>query len=286
MTPRTITEYLSGGNGKDGRVLRRQWTISRISVFMSWLIHEGHIKGPNPVLAQLHHPIKERRLPRPYTEEQLKNIWRILQKRGDALSRLAVAIGEETGLRILETANIRLPDVDRKAHRIFVRLPNKTMQERWVPYHEKTRRYLEDWLKERDSSCTHDFLFHNIRGGPMTHTSLWRHLRVIFDGYITKLRKTYDEVFVGFKYHRLRHSTASRLANYGIDAATLMAVDGWRSWDTMYGYVKIQPETVQVSYQDARKEIRKASREESNPRVLSLEEFGQKKAEDAGSPVS
>ena len=286
VTPRTITEYLAGGNGKSGGVLRRQWTLSALSTFMAWLIHEGYLKGSNPVISRLHHPIKERRLPRPYNEELLEKIWRILMNRGDALARLTVAIGEESGLRISETAHIRLPDVDQKAQRIFVRLPNKTMEERWVPYHEKTRRYLEEWLKERDSSCTHDFLFHNKLGDPMTAPTLRRHLRVILDGYETQLRGTYDEVFDDFHYHRLRHSMASRLANHGVDTATLMAVGGWRSWDTMHGYVKVQPETVQASYQEAMEEIRKTPREKGNPRVLSLEEFGQKRKEDAASPVS
>ncbi len=286
VTPRTITAYLASGNGDTSEVLRRQWTLSYISTFMSWLIHQGYLKGPNPVIGTLHHQVRERRLPRPYAEERLDTIWRILEKRGDALAKLAVAIGEEAGLRIGETSNLRLTDVDRKAQRVFVRLPNKTMQERWVPYHDKTRRYLEEWLRERDPSCGHDYLFHNSLGDPMKSSALWWHLRVIFDGFRTKKAANYDEVFKNFKYHRLRHSMTSRLANHGVDVATLMALGGWRSWDGMQSYVKIEPETVQASYEEAMKEVRKRTREGSVSRVFSLEEFGQKREQGTATPGS
>jgi len=154
------------------------------------------------------------------------------------------------------------------------------MQERWVPYHEKTRRYLEEWLRERDNSCGHDYLFHNSLGDPMKPSTLWWHLRVIFDGFRTKKAAKYDEVFKGFKYHRLRHSMTSRLANHGVDVATLMALGGWRSWDGMQSYVKVEPETVQASYEEAMKEIRERAREDRVSRVFSLEEFGQKRSKE------
>lgn len=215
VTPRTITEFLSWGEAGVLGKRKKGWAPRSIGTFMSWLIHEGYFKGANPVIPRIHSRAKERRLPRPYSDEQLRALWRILGERGDALSRLAVAIGEEGGLKISETCNLHLPDVDQKRQRLFVRLPNKTMVERWVPYHEKTRRCLEEWLKERDNSCGHDFLFHNKLGKPLTHFALWGHLRTIFDGYHTKKGRSYGEVFVGFKYHRLRHSMATRLGTTG-----------------------------------------------------------------------
>ncbi|MCL5669969.1 MAG: site-specific integrase [Acidobacteria bacterium] len=234
ITPRTITAFRvwESENCRGGGP-RRDSAVKYISVLMAWQIHQGYIKGPNPVIPRIHGTRRERRLPRPYSQEADRTMWRILEKRGDALSRAAVAIGAETGLRISETANLRLPDIDQKSQTIFVRLPNKTSTERRIPYHEKTRRYLEEWLKVRDSSCSHDFLFHNSLKKPLASSALWKHLRMIFDGYLTKRREKYDEVFDGFQYHRLRHSMASNLANHGVDMAVLMAMGGWKElrWD-------------------------------------------------------
>ena len=56
--------------------------------------------------------LKYDRNPRPYTQEEVRQVWQILQERGDALAQLAVAIGEEAGLQIGEVANLRLGDVN------------------------------------------------------------------------------------------------------------------------------------------------------------------------------
>lgn len=93
---------------------------------MDWLIYHGSIKGPNPVIPRIHRTIKERPLPKPYSDEELETIRRILNKHWGEFSRAAVAIGEETGLRTSETSNVRIPDVDWKGQRILVRLPTKT----------------------------------------------------------------------------------------------------------------------------------------------------------------
>jgi len=285
VSPKTITAFLASGQRDNGEKRQQIWALRSVSTFMAWLACEGYRKDPNPVIPKLHRMPKAKRLPRPYSDEELQTIWRILDKRGDSLSRLTVAIGEEAGLRISETCRLHLSDVDQKAQRLFVGLPNKTMQERWVPYHEKTRRYLQQWLNDRDAACGHDFLFHNTLGDPLTPLVLWGHLRTILDGYKTQRRRTYDEVFDGFRYHRLRHTMASRLGNHGVDAATLMAMAGWRSWDSMNAYVKIKPQTVETSYHEAMEEAKKSARE-SDPQVLSLEEFAEKMGTRKTSPTS
>lgn len=131
-----------------------------------------------------------RSLPRPYSQQESETIWRILNARGDALSRLGVAIGEETGLRISETAS-------QEFHGALGAVPREDEE------------VLAEWLTVRDKSCSHDLLFYNSLGKPLTSNTLWRHLRRIFDGYQTKRRPTCGEVLDGFKYHCLRHSPAS-----------------------------------------------------------------------------
>ena len=56
--------------------------------------------------------LKYDRNPRPYTQEEVRQIWQILEERGDTLAKLAVAIGEEAGLRLDEVANLRFGEVN------------------------------------------------------------------------------------------------------------------------------------------------------------------------------
>jgi integrase len=122
-----------------------------ISSFMKWMIATGRRKFANPVVTSYHTRMKAKRLPRPYTEEKMNQIWSLLDLRGTTVVRLAVAIAEETGLRRDELANLRLTDIDLKQQRLFVRLPNKTMVEAWAPtvtwFPAQTIRSLIVWTK-------------------------------------------------------------------------------------------------------------------------------------------
>jgi integrase/recombinase XerC len=50
--------------------------------------------------------------PRPCTEEEMRLIWEILNERGTTMQRLAVAIAEQSGLRIGEVCRLLRRDVD------------------------------------------------------------------------------------------------------------------------------------------------------------------------------
>ena len=266
VTPKTISEYFVWGL-EDGRKAAPH--MGFVSRFMEWLRLEGRRNTANPVLRGFFSR-RSGRNPRPYTEEEIKEIWQILEERGDTLAKLAVAIGEESGLRIGEVANLRLADVDLDAQQVFVRLPNKGDRERWVPFHEKTKKYLTLWLKERDPNCGHDHLLHNTRGRPATVPRLQVRLKSIL------LRQSQYRInpwgLESFSFHRLRHFMASSLSNHGADAGTVMAVGGWASARSMEAYVKIKPETVKRSYDEAMKQMEGGERQPTK-RVLTLEEF-------------
>ena len=75
-----------------------------------------------------------------------------------------------------------------------------------------------------------------------------------------------------FSFHRLRHFMASTLSNHGADAGTVMAVGGWVSARSMEAYVKLQPETVRRSYDEAMQQMEEG-KPQTTKRVLTLEEF-------------
>jgi integrase len=200
--------------------------------------------------------------------------------RGNARIRLATAIGEEAGLRISEIANIRLEDMDRAKQRIAIRTPTKNKKPRWAPFGEKTLKYLDAWLDERDPHCGHDHLFHGRLRRPSTAQSL----RDEFNRFLTKRGSTYHnghqtnpDGFDSWSTHRLRHTMASNLANGGADAATVMTIGGWKSFKSMCGYSKVDESVAQRGYETAMKRSKEQRAQKKRTRRVNLEELAQQK---------
>jgi integrase len=208
VTAITITQFLKWGEATaKPSVWNAIWVIS---AFFKWLIAIGRRNLANPVVTSYHRRAKTKRLPRPYTEEEMQFIWSLLNLRGTTAIRLAVAIAEESGLRIGELCNLRTSDIDIKRQRLFVRLPNKTMVEAWVPFSDKTVKFLEAWSAERDPKLPHDFLLCGPYGTPFNrktlHAAMSRILCKTYQGH-----KFNDEGLEKWSTHKLRHTMATRL---------------------------------------------------------------------------
>jgi integrase len=252
---KVITDYVNWArvNGMKASICY----LSFISVYMDWLIFQGR-RTDNPV-TRFHRRKTPKRLPRPYSEEEMKQIWSWLERRGSTQAKLACAIAEEGGCRISEICNLRLEDVDPKGTRLFIRLPNKTMTERWVPVYDKTRSYLAIWLCERDDAVGHDHLLHSHRGLPYNSTSL--HSEIVTAVCKTKQGRMINEDGLDkWSTHRLRHTMATRLVRGGADYAALMSIGGWVTNTSAAGYAKVEDEVAERSYREtmARLAVRKS----------------------------
>ncbi len=209
-------------------------------------------------------------MPRPYSDEELAYIWRLLEERGDTQAKAMVSVGENCGLRVGELSRLRIEDLDLRGQQLFVGLPNKTDTERWVPFPDKTKQYLARRLAERDPGCGHSYLFYNSLKRPPSVAQIQMKLRAVL---CKQSRNTSHEHGLDrFSFHKLRHAMASRLANSGADAATIMAVGGWKSFDSMQAYVKLKPGTVRRDYEDAMAKAAQAAAENA-PITQSLEDF-------------
>lgn len=247
VTAKVVTEFIKWGRE---RGLHRSLAthLSFLSVYMDWLIYEGR-RSDNPV-TRFHRGRVPKCLPRPYSETEMVFIWSLLEKRASTQAKLACAIAEEGGSRITEICCLRLVDVDLIGARLFIRLPNKTMTERWVPFHDKTRKYLEIWMKERDSSLPIDNLLHSQLGKPFNRETL--HNLIVGAVCKTKLGKKMNEDGLDkWSTHRLRHTMATRLANNGADFATFMAVGGWVTPESAAGYTDLAQDVVDRGYREA-----------------------------------
>ncbi len=125
--------------------------LKDLRAFLFWLAEEGLLdRPPKMVLPQL----PEHDFPI-FSDPDLTAIYssRMLTSRGPQgiRNRALAALLLDTGLRLAEVAGIDLADIDLD-YQCTVTVRGKGNKRRSVPFHEKTRAYIRDWLKVRDDA--------------------------------------------------------------------------------------------------------------------------------------
>jgi integrase len=259
VNPTLMTAFIAK---ERDRGLHQDNYISQISVFFNWLLRNGDTSIRNPVLPDWHVQRQSQPRPRPYSESETVQWWKLLE--GNPRLRVAFAIGLESGLRVSEVANIRVQDIDSTAQQIFVRLPTKNMRERVSRFREMTLEALQDWERVRDPRCDHDFLLHNTKLGRFRTPTLC----MVFTKYFERVTGKPST----FSFHRLRHTWACLLLNSGIDPLVLMELGGWTSWQSMQFYIQLLQSTIENSYETAVENHRR--RQDEEPEMITgLMEF-------------
>jgi integrase len=269
ITPQTITQFITWGVQAEKSVLR---TISYISTFFKWAITSGYCTKVNPVIPLIHRARGQKRLPRPLSDQEVEFTWQLLHERGNARLKLATAIALEAGLRIGEICRLRLQDVNLEKQTLFIGLPNKASRERTAFFSDKTLKYYQEWIAERDPNCGHDRLLHNTRGNPCAGASLGAE----FNRVLCKCslgQKLHDTGFDKWRTHRLRHTMATNLAAGGADAATVMAAGGWATYEAMTNYAEVNNTVARRGYEEATARARKLKLAPALTKTLSIEEF-------------
>jgi len=270
--PAIVTRFIAH---EHGRGLTGRGYVGHLSTLFGWLISEQRYNKPNPVIPRIHSQRGASTSARPYSDRDLAAVWGAVGDTGNLQLMLAFAIGEECGLRIGEVCNLRLGDFDSAAQTLFVRLPTKNMRTRTVPYHDKVKHYLKVWLAQRDPGCPTDHVFHN--------RALHCHKGSHFNAWFRNALRQYGEPASVFKFHRLRHTWATRLMNNGMELAVLKELGGWESWNSMQKYIRVLPSTVRAQYESAYRVLQEqaTSQEEES---ISLVDFALIAAPAAPSP--
>jgi integrase/recombinase XerC len=266
IRPSSVTRYIAH---ERARGLTCTNFIGRLSTFFEWLRAEERVNMTNPVVPRIHRQRNSPVQPRPYHLNDLSHMWKRVEASGDTVLLLALAIGEECGLRSGEVCNIRISDVNTEEQKIFVRLPTKNMRTRTVPYHEKVAKYLLLWLSERNPECPHDHLIHGKRSGAYLTSDL--------GGRFRRLLSNEPEPAGSFAFHRLRHTWATLLMNNGMALAILKELGGWESWNSMQRYIRVLPETVRQQYEETYAKIQQTQKSDTEE-IVSLLDFAKKSA--------
>ncbi len=271
IRPGVITRFIAV---ERERGLTSRSFVGHLSTFFAWLIAEERYDRANPVVSRIHSQRGAPAEARPYNDRDLNTIWECVERTGKLQLMLAFAIGEECGLRIGEVQNIRLSDIDASAQTIFVRLPTKNKRTRTVPFHSNVKRYLELWLMKRDPQCNHDHVLHNNVSKPFTGSH--------FDAWFKNALSSTADPACAFKFHRLRHTWATRLMNNGMELAVLKVLGGWESWSSMQRYIKVLDSTVRGQYEATYARLQEKA-ESGEDETISLVDFAMM---DATNPAS
>jgi len=238
-----ITRYMQN---ESERGVTTDVYLGHISTLFGWARIRGLMTIPSPIIRRFHRVRKAHKRARAYSDEQVRGLWDVLEERGTVMMKAVVAVGLEAGCRISETGALRLSEVDFKRQTLFI-AKSKNGEQRYTHFGDKTRLFLEAWLRERDPHCGHDLVFYNDSQS-----------RIPTSGYLqTKIRDTVRRSnsnpngVESFHTHALRHTWATNLVNAGMDPMTLMTLGGWKSWEAMKVYVRVSQERVEAQFHEA-----------------------------------
>ena len=141
--------------------------------------------------------------------------------------RFLIAFMYSSGLRVVETLNLRLADVDCERMQIHVR-QSKYNKDRYVPLSNYIAQSMDKYLAEYQPK---EFLFNSTKGGKQFSTrGLQRLIRAA--GQSAKIGKQVSA-------HVLRHSYATHLLESGTNILTIKNVLGHSSIQTTMVYLHV-----------------------------------------------
>lgn len=216
------------------------YTLTVLRNYYNYLIIEK-IVGEN-IFYNIDMPKLEKHLPSVLTYEEVDklldiNITDSFSARNKAILELMYA----SGLRISETINLKLYDIDLEND--IVRVFGKGSKERIVPIgtvavnalNKYINEYREKMLKNKKS----DYLFLNNHGNKITRQGLFKNLKII-------LKEKGIEKDVS--PHTLRHSFATHLLNNGADLRSIQELLGHSSIKTTQIYTHVSSEHLKEQY--------------------------------------
>lgn len=194
--------------------------ISSMRSFYKFLLREKMVQT-NP-FAQVIMPKMEKRLPEFFYEEELVQLFSSCNKdtptgqRDFALLELLYA----TGMRVSECCNLRLKDVDLFIGTVLVH--GKGRKDRYIPFGSFAQEAVDFYINNGrklllGKKHTHDSLFVNFRGEPLTTNGV----RHILDRLINQ-----SSLNGSIHPHKLRHSFATHLLNNGADMRSVQELLG------------------------------------------------------------
>ena len=243
VTIQDIRIYLSFLHDKNYSRNTISRKLSSLRSFYQFLMKNGII-SENP-FSYVQMKRQQAKLPRFFYEKELDTLFdsasgdKPLDYRNVAI--LEVLYG--TGIRVTECTNITLQDIDFDSSVCLIH--GKGGKERYVPFGSFAADAIQTYLLEGRAPLmaknqeTHDYLFVNNRGAPITDAGIQ---------YILKKLIESSSLTTDIHPHMFRHTFATHLLNNGADLRTVQELLGHSSLSSTQIYTHVTTDALQKSY--------------------------------------
>ncbi|RLD14976.1 MAG: site-specific tyrosine recombinase XerD [Caldiserica bacterium] len=238
VTKRDIFEFLMKLSKRRLRPTTLRRKISSVRSFYAFLLKEGKIENDPTVDISL--PKKDKRLPEVLSLEEIEKILNVIPEnsfRGKR-DRAIVELLYSCGLRVSELTGLKVKDIDMENG--FLKCFGKGSKERIVPFGERAKDVLKEYLKERGKkNITSEYLFVSRKGERI----LRQFINAILNKYAKKAR-----IRKKVHPHMLRHSFATHLLERGADLRSVQELLGHVDISTTQIYTHLTKERLREVY--------------------------------------
>ncbi len=172
---------------------------------------------------ELERPLKPRRLPVVFTEEEVLKILSVIS---NVKHRCLLGLVYSAGLRLSEVINLKIGDIDSKRKQIFIR-SGKGNKDRVVILSERALHLLREYYRVYRPV---EWLFEGMNGARYSARSVQK----IFERALER-----SGVMKKATVHTLRHSFATHLLDHGTDLRYIQELLGHSSMKTTEIYIHV-----------------------------------------------
>ena len=169
-------------------------------------------------------------LPRAIPCEDLQQLLSVIN---DVRDRTLLLLLLQTGMRIGELLNVKVPDIILPERKIILYLGEKNYQGRVVYYSDAAEQALNNWLATRNPA--RKYLFYGRRNSKLCYARAW--------GVMREALQNAGLEHKGYSLHSLRHTFATNMLNAGMRLEVLQQLLGHLSIEVTLRYAKVSDVT-------------------------------------------
>lgn len=217
--------------------------VSAIKVFFKFLKKKGHLEESTSLVVR--NPRVEKHLPKFYTIDEMFHFLDYLPRDGwlDLRNRAIFELMYSTGIRAQEALSINREDLHLDG--MWVKVEGKGGKERIVPFGEKAKQCVEEYLKAaaeqpggRGKGGASP-LFLNSRGQRLAYRGLLK---------IMKKHQIRTSLFKQLGLHGIRHSFATHMLDNGADLRSIQELLGHSKLSTTQKYTHVSTDKLMEIY--------------------------------------
>jgi integrase/recombinase XerC len=214
--------------------------VSAIKMFFRFMKKKGYIDENTALI--IRSPRIEKHLPKFYTIDEMFHFLDFLPRDGwlNMRNRAIFELMYSSGMRASEVLAIDKEDLHLEG--MWARVMGKGGKERVLPFGEKAREALEEYLSavaQMDKFAAGKALFINFRGERLTYRGLLR---------IMKKHQLKAQLFKNLSLHGIRHSFATHMLDNGADLRGIQELLGHSKLSTTQRYTHVSMDKLMEIY--------------------------------------